>query len=366
MKQIQKEIRERLTELYRKGKVPHAMLFAGPRGAGKLYMAIEFAKLLLCENSKDLEPCGECPSCKMTSNLFHPDLLFVFPTIKKDSNDKRLSQDHLQTFVEFYNQRPFFSLDDWTNYAFEDGKMPNIYNAEAVSLLERVENKPARGKRVVIFLCPELMNAECANRLLKTIEEPEGANIFIFVSDHPNDILETIISRLQRIYFPPLTESDIKRLIPEASDNVASICHGDMCSAMHLMEGSEELTRNHEAFIQLMRWSFQKDVDSMLKWCNDDVSKLSRKEQIGMLESFIDIIREIQMLKLGASEVSYLSDDLKVFVSKFMPFLFEERVPQFVEIFSDAIVSIGRNCQSKLVLFDMCLKTLVLIPRKLG
>lgn len=364
MKQIQKEIRERLTELYKNERVPHAMLFAGPCGTGKLYMAIEFAKLMLCENSHDAEPCGECPSCKMSFNLFHPDLLFVFPTIKKDSNDKKLSQDYLQTFVEFYNDKLFFSLDDWANFAFDEAKMPTIYNAEAVSLLERVENKPARGRRVIIFLCPELMNADCANRLLKTIEEPEGENVFIFVSDHPNDILETIISRLQRIYFPPLTVDDIKRLIPNVSDNVATISQGDMCAAMRMMEGSEELVRNHEAFIQLMRWSWTKDVDAMLKWSNDEASKLSRKEQIAMLESFIDIIREIQMLKLGASEVSYLSDDLKVFVNNFMPYLYEERIPEMVNIFSDAVVSIGRNCQSKLVFFDMCLKVLVLIPRK--
>ena len=73
----QDSIKQRLIKEAREKRVPHALLFTGPEGVGKLPLAIAFARYLCCQNPGEEDACGECPSCKMFNKLQHPDLHFV-------------------------------------------------------------------------------------------------------------------------------------------------------------------------------------------------------------------------------------------------------------------------------------------------
>ena len=61
-------------------RVPHALMLCGPAGVGKLALAVDFARALLCQHPhEDGSPCGECVSCRMAAKLEHPDLHFTYP-----------------------------------------------------------------------------------------------------------------------------------------------------------------------------------------------------------------------------------------------------------------------------------------------
>ena len=79
----QDTIKQRIKQMIAEERVPHALLFAGPEGCGKLPMALALAQRLLCQHpTADGEPCGECVACRMAMKQAHPDLHFCFPTIK--------------------------------------------------------------------------------------------------------------------------------------------------------------------------------------------------------------------------------------------------------------------------------------------
>ena len=97
----QQEIQERLARQLRDNAVPHALLFCGPEGSGKLAVALRFAQALLCKNPNEGQPCGQCQGCKMAGDFVHPDLHFVFPVIKqKGQNGEAVSDMYLKEWRE--------------------------------------------------------------------------------------------------------------------------------------------------------------------------------------------------------------------------------------------------------------------------
>ena len=53
-----------LVQGLKSGRIPHAWLFAGPRGVGKTTTARILARAVNCEKGPTPEPCGVCPVCK--------------------------------------------------------------------------------------------------------------------------------------------------------------------------------------------------------------------------------------------------------------------------------------------------------------
>ena len=78
----QHDTKKQLIRTVTEQRIPHAQLFRGPEGVGKLALAIAYAQYICCENRSATDSCGTCPSCVKFRKLAHPDLHFVFPTIK--------------------------------------------------------------------------------------------------------------------------------------------------------------------------------------------------------------------------------------------------------------------------------------------
>ena len=78
----QEEVKGHLRRLLQENKLPHAIMFCGPKGAGKLPLALAYAQMLLCQNPTDEGACGKCSDCQMSSLWTHPDLHFSFPIYK--------------------------------------------------------------------------------------------------------------------------------------------------------------------------------------------------------------------------------------------------------------------------------------------
>ena len=91
----QEEVKQHLTRLLTENKLPHAIMFCGPKGAGKLPLALAFAQTLLCQHPTDDGACGSCSDCHMSAIWAHPDLHFSFPVYKAKSTDHPISEDYL-------------------------------------------------------------------------------------------------------------------------------------------------------------------------------------------------------------------------------------------------------------------------------
>src|SRR5882762_5914534 len=71
-------VKTRLAGAHASGKLPQALLLAGPRGVGKQRLALWLAQLIQCE-APGQEPCGQCRACRLVLSLQHPDVHWFVP-----------------------------------------------------------------------------------------------------------------------------------------------------------------------------------------------------------------------------------------------------------------------------------------------
>ena len=192
----QDECKERLLQMVSEGRLPHAIMLCGPAGIGKLALATAFGCHLLSQGN--LEPTKEEPA--MLRNLAHPDLHFTYPTIKLPS----MSADHKPVSDDFAREwhslitteGPYFSMDQWLAAIGAENQQAIITAGESDDLVRKLSLKSSQGGyKVSIIWLPERMNQECANKLLKLIEEPPQQTVFIMVCEEPEKLLETKIGR---------------------------------------------------------------------------------------------------------------------------------------------------------------------------
>jgi DNA polymerase-3 subunit delta' len=248
-------------------------------------------------------------------------------------------------------------------------KQPIIYNCEGNELIRKLQMKACESEyKVVVIWHPELMGAECSNRVLKSIEEPVGKTLFLLVSDKPDDILPTIQSRTQRVVMHALPEKVLADAIrtknSNADDNqiqyAARLSKGSIIAAFELLDDGANTFL--DTFIRLMRKAYVSDLDDLINLSNE-LAKLSRKKQISFLQYCQHMIRENFILNVGNTSLNYMTNDENAFSSKFARFINEKNVWQLVEELSKAEFHIERNGMSKIIFYDLALKVMALLKK---
>ncbi len=358
----QQELKRHLARSVDAGRISHAQLFNGIAGAGSLPLAIAYAQYIHCHNRHDGDSCGECPSCRQIAALAHPDLHFVFPVNKqgKKSGEVVLSSEFMPLWREIFERTGgYFSAQQWFD-ALNLGKTLKgvISTKEAEEIIRRLSFKSFESpyKTMIIWL-PETMNDEASNRILKILEEPWENTIFLLVTERPDLLLKTIISRTQEVSVPRLTTEDLMPLIEQTGEsdaakirNTARLANGDVLELRRLTGGMEDDVRreNFEHFCSVMRLSYNDKHLELMSWA-DDVAQLSRERQRAMLIDFSRLLREAFMLHAGAQEASYLWGDEAAFCSKFAPFIGSENIEPIIEQIELAIRQIGQNGNPRIV-----------------
>lgn len=373
----------RLRNLADNNRLPHAIMLCGPEGAGKMALAISFASYLLCtgrngdggmfgDGSTADDSCGNCPSCTMLKSLQHPDMHFSFPTIrpKGTPSDKKIDSDEFITeWREMINRGGgYFSLQEWLDEMKVENQQSVISVAESDRLNRVLSMKSNQGgKKVAIIWLPEKMNIECANKLLKLIEEPPSETHFILVSVHPEQLLDTIQSRVQRFDVRPIALSDMvealqkqRGLSEEDATRTARLAAGNWTTAISLLEPGNEEAWFFDMYMMLMRMAYARKVNELKKW-SEQIAGLGREKQIRMLNSFQRMTREFFMYNFHKPELIYMTLEQENFAKKFSPFINERNIIGIYELFQRTIRDIGQNANPKIQFFDLTMKMAVLI-----
>ena len=170
----------------------HALLLDGPAGLGQYALALALATAWLCEAPRHSRACGGCPSCHAVQARTHPDLFVLLP--------------------EALALELGWPLDPLTQERLErkEIKPSRQIRVEATrAALAFAQTTSARGRAKVVLIHPaERLNAESANALLKTLEEPPPAVRFVLATQAAHALLPTIRSRCQRhaLGWPPEQE----------------------------------------------------------------------------------------------------------------------------------------------------------------
>lgn len=361
-------VKERIRAFVDSDRIPHAILLEGPVGIGKFAMARAMAQYIHCEHPVNGDSCGRCPSCLQHQTFNHIDTHFVFPIVKKSKPKRSISDDYIEEWRNFLTESPYMDFEKWLIALDNINAQPQIYVDESEDLIRKLNYTSHFAKyKIVLLWLPERMNEECANKLLKLIEEPFSDTLFIFVSDNAREILPTIYSRTQRIEMKRLPDEVIaselvKRhsVVFQDALAVAHIADGNMIAAEKNMQLTKENQRFLEMFIQLMRLAYQRKVKELKEW-STEMHGFGREQCIGFLDYCQRMMRENFLYNLHEPELCYMNRDEAAFSVNFARFINERNVMELLDVLNRAKIDISGNANAKIVLFDMAIKVILLL-----
>lgn len=362
-------VKDRLIAMTDSDRLPHALLLHGRSGTGKMLMARALAQYIHCTNRHDGDSCGQCPACLQHQSFNHIDTHFSFPVLKINGKKETISDDWIDRWREFLVESPYMDFGTWLAKLDNVNGQPRMYVEESADLIRKLNFTSHSGRQIVIMWLPERMGEECANKMLKLIEEPLGDTMFIMVSDSPENILPTIFSRTQRIEMLRLPDEVVTLYLEDKHH----LSHADAMSLAHLADGSilqadnrvenlENQRQYLDMFTRLMRLAYAKRVAELKSWANE-VSALGREGIIGFLTYCLDQTRENFIYHLHVPSLNYMTVDENQFASRFHPFINERNVLKLTSLFEKAIVDIRANGNSKVILFDMAVHVIIFLVK---
>ena len=368
----QQDVIERLVKDAQAGTVPHALLFCGPEGVGKLQTAIAFARYLLCrDKGTGADSCGTCPACVKMDKLVHPDLHFVFPVINKSKTSERstISDEEIAPWRETVLDKQYFSFEEWLSAIDADNKQASIFVTESESIISKLSLKSVEGGyKIMIIWHAEKMNQQCANSLLKLLEEPPAGTIFILTTDTPEMMLETILSRTQRIDFRRIPEQEIAKRLQgpgyqidyDTAQKIAHLSGGSWLKAVSALRVNTESEEFFDYFTGLMRLAYGRKLKELKQW-SENIAGGGREWQKRFLAYCQRMIRENFICNFHNPDLNYMTEQERQFSVKFAPYVNENNIIGLMEVLSDAQRDIEQNVNSKMVFFDLSLKTIMLM-----
>ena len=214
------------------------------------------------------------------------------------------------------------------------------------------------------------MNIECANKILKLLEEPPSQTVFILVCEEPDKLLETIRSRVQRIDVKKIADEDVRQALMEkrgltedVAQRISRMANGSWLKALEMLSTDSENELFLDMFQTLMRLSYQRKVKDLKTW-SERMAAMGREKQKRFLTYFLRLIRENFMYNFHQEELCYMTQREEDFARNFARFINEANILPIMDLINKSIRDIGQNANAKIVFFDMALQMIVLLIQK--
>lgn len=366
------EVKKRLIESVKNNRISHAQLFLGSEGNGNFQLALAYAQYVNCENQSDTDSCGQCSSCIKYQNIQHPDLNFFYPTaigseIKTQPSSKKL----LKPWINFLKEREYFDLKDWMDHIGAGEKLSLINKLDSQDIIKSLTLKNFEAKlKVVIIWWPEKMNIDCSNKILKVLEEPSPNSLFLLVGHNTDELLATIISRVQIVKIGRLTDNEIKEGLLEKegvpedlAESLSILANGDFAKAIELVKNPEGDEKFIDLFQTWMRLCYLVDFLNLEKWV-DDIHKMGRIKQKDFLEYGLRIFRECMIYNYANPEMNRLHRKEEIFNGKFAKFIHGGNILPIIELFEHTHTSVLRNAHGKIAFMNLSLKMCNILKAK--
>ena len=368
------ELKNRLITLVKENRISHAQLFLSQAGAHSFALAVAYAQYICCQDRKEDDSCGVCPSCAKFEKLAHPDLHFVFPncvnkTVKKDPDSKQFAKE----FREFvFSKNYHIDIEDWLNELGGENKQAFIKNKDCSNIIQQNSIQSYEGGyKIFIIWCLDKLFHDAAPKLLKTLEEPEKNTLFILLTENPERILSTILSRTQLVKIPPLEEEVIVQqlvddfgIAPQRAADIAEISEGNYVKAKNLHENSNELRDMLKKFEVLFSGMSALKNNASPQQVNyfatqDVIASIvdsGREEQKSFLRFVSRMLRNILMMGSQNENLVKATTEEKKLLQIFSKTISLKNVQPILQECNQALFHIERNGNSTLVFTDFYLK----------
>lgn len=331
------QIRDYLEKQMIKEQAQGTYIFSGPDNFGKTSLAINFAKILLCENLKDKKtsPCDSCPSCRRfrdyasvsEGNSIHGD----FHLIKKEKKKKNISIEQIRDFIKTLSMSSFLGR-----------------------------------YKIGIIKHADTLSEEASNALLKTLEEPRKDVIIILIANDFENLPSTIVSRSQILNFYPLKFDEIydylvrEYKVPRSkARHFARLALGRPALALKFFE-EEDFLKKYEKSAEVFLNIKKSTIHERIFMVNDLLSAKKDEEEnfknaLRILEVWQGIMRDWIFIEFSHFNLIQHEIFLKKLEEAKKKYNLAEilSLPSF---FQEALVSLRANVNPKLVLEDLVIK----------
>lgn len=355
-------LKQELVRAIDSGKIAHAQLFQGPAGHGGLPIALAFAQYLFCNNRQNKDSCGQCASCQKVQQLQHPDLHFVFPVVQSIGKTADLFLSDWRAQIQ---ESAYFDLFQWTERIDNKLRKPIIGTEESKEIIRKLNLKGYEGGyKVMIIWQPEEMNADCANKLLKILEEPPAQTLFLLVCEDASKLMITIQSRTQLIRIPKIEGAALSSFLVSQknqtkvnADAIAAFADGSLLAALAYLETSENQDQQRQHFIQLMRVCYKKEVLAMMDWA-DEIATIGKERQKLFIQYALHMLRQSILTNYMDAALTKVSTEEEAFLEKFAPFISGNNIREFMQALDAAYYQIDRNANPRILFTQLCFQTM--------
>ncbi len=297
----QQRARRIIENMVNSDRLPHALLFWGPAGAGKSVAAIELVKWLNCLKFPE-GPCGTCESCVKFQVLEHPHFRYQMPLPRKllaNPEEGELTKAGAEELAEIFANKghnPYYTAEIKGAQFILIGQIRSLLKWASVRAFS---DKP----RLALIDHADRLKEEAGNALLKLLEEPPQHFLLILTAETPEDILPTLRSRCHLIEFDRLGNQvvceEIRKLgVEDASkaQEIANLSAGNLSRALQIANNPKDAADLHDFAVNIVRHSLGRnpiELNSLLeKW-----TALDSSEQLITLEIISTWLRDAAVLK---------------------------------------------------------------------
>lgn len=364
-----------LRQVVASGRYGNAYLFHGPPGIGKGTAALAFARAALCDHVPGAaapapgapaeaslfgdtpatpsapgdDACGACPACRKSGQLIHPDLKLVFPV----SGEERVVES--ETIPE-----TFEALRSDPHFVFQYDKAASIRLFQTRALQRELAYKPFESsRRVVVVRDCDRMREDQYSTLLKAIEEPGTATLWVLTTSRLARVPATIRSRCQQVRFRPLPEEVVSGTIEESAGVpardaalLAALSNGSLARAMALRDAKPAEER--DAAMALLQPAMRGDAAALWKAAQAAAGfgRTSREKLRRLLEHHQLWLRDLLRLRYGGGTLPLVHRDRERELRAEAAAIDAQEARRRLLVIEEAIRAIDGNISVDLTLFS--------------
>ncbi|MCU0372216.1 MAG: hypothetical protein MUE56_03095 [Ignavibacteria bacterium] len=245
----QERVKRILKTMYSSGRIPHSFIFHGTEGTGKDATAIEFAKLINCdEPDAEIGSCGKCRNCRQINSLTSVNFRYIIalPSGKAETENGDDKADNGKDDSDTVSSELKKKFSD-PYYRISIPKAKTIKIESIRQIKNDIYYTVQKGKKKIFIISnAEQMSAEASNSFLKILEEPPGDALLILTTSKPNSLLPTITGRCQRIKFETLNSEELGNFIiknyPDIGDEertlLVNLSNGSLTALKNIIENN--------------------------------------------------------------------------------------------------------------------------------
>jgi DNA polymerase-3 subunit delta' len=306
--------------------LPPSLLLAGPAGVGKRQTAIALAEAINCQDPTsdsflERDACGTCASCRRIARRVHPDVVLIEP-----------------------------------------GETGSIRIEQVRDVIDRAGYRPFEGRmRVVIIDEADALVAPAQNALLKTLEEPPSASMFVLVSSMPDALLPTVQSRCPRLRFGALSAHEVAQVLirdhgyaeaeahSAAADAEGSVAAALAAEAADLADAREAARQLLERAARTPDPSRRVDLAKLLAPARRTPGAAERDRLAVHLRALASLLRDLGILATGVDARLVANADLAPQLKALTKSYDADRSVRGYTVVDEALAALERNASPKIV-----------------